>query len=120
MLKHVIVERPHAGRVDEFVALAIELRLVMHDRGWVHYTAWRAGEADRGEPPLFDVGILSRAVPFDEGLVVLEAHFRDRDELETQLAAMRNDPEVVNILVKAMATVDRSASRSYVLEDWWP
>ena len=120
MLKHVIVEQPLADRLDEFVACGLELRALMRDRGWRPYTAWRSVAGDEGEPPMFDVGILGRPTPAGEGIVVFEGDFADRDQLEAQLHAMRNDPEVVKLLVRAMQAVDTSASRAYILEDWWP
>ena len=120
MLKHVIVERLRPGREDDFVALALELRVVMLERGWRQYTAWRAVAGDEGEPSMFDVGILGRAVALDGSAVGFECDFDSREQLEQQLQAMRNDPEVVKLLVRAMETVDPSASRSYILEDWWP
>ena len=120
VVKHVIVERPLPDRVEEFVACAIELRQVMTARNWAQYTAWRATPADEGEPTMFNVGILGRAVPFDPELVVLECTFADRAALEAQLEAMRNDAEAVKIILRAFDMVDVSASRAYVLEDWWP
>ena len=119
MLKHVIVERVQAGREDDFVALTLELRVLMQERGWRHYRAWRAFAADVGEPGMFDVGILGRAVVV-EGAVGFECDFDDREQLEAQLQGMRSDPEVVKVLLRAMETLDASASRSYILEDWWP
>lgn len=119
MLKHVIVERPKAGMVDGLEDLAMELRALMTARGWVHYRAWKAvGDVDAGEPPLFDVGILNRVT--DAGLVAFEADFPDRASLEAQLQAMRNDPDVVKILVRAAELCDRDRSRSYVLDAWEP
>ena len=120
MLKHVIVERPLPDRLDEFVACGLELRVLMNQRGWRPYTAWRTVAGDEGEPPMFDVGILGRPVPVGEGIAVFEGDFDDRGQLESQLQAMRNDPEVVKLLLRAMQTVDTSASRAYILEDWWP
>jgi hypothetical protein len=120
VVKHVIVERPLPDRVEEFVACALELRHVMAARGWEHYTAWRATIGDEGEPTMFNVGILGRAVPFDPELVVLECTFDDRAAFESQLEAMRNDSEVVKIILRAFDMVDTSVSRAYVLEDWWP
>lgn len=116
----MIVERLRPGREDEFVALALELRVLMEQRGWRHYTAWRAVAGDEGEPPMFDVGILGRAVALDGTAVGFDCDFDDREQLEAQLSAMRNDPEVVKVLVRAMETVDPTASRAYILEDWWP
>ena len=120
MLKHVIIERPLPGRVQDLEAFGIELRAMMRARGWRPYDAWRTVAGDEGEPPMFDVGILGRPVPAGEGLAVFECTYADRDELEAQLHAMRNDPEVVRLLLRAMETVDTAASRAYILEDWWP
>lgn len=120
MVKHVIVERPLPDRLEDFVARAMELRKVMRDRGWEQYTAWRGAPADEGEPAMFNVGILGRAVALDERVVLLTCDFDDRDALERQLEAMRNDHEVVTIILRAYETIDPELSRAYVLEDWWP
>ena len=120
MLRHVIVERPLPGRMGELEAFGVQLRAMMRERGWRPYDAWLTVAGDDGEPPMFDVGILGRPVPDGEGLAVFECNFPDRDELEAQLHAMRNDPDVVKLLLRAMETVDTSASRAYILEDWWP
>ena len=119
-LKHVIVERIKPGMADRLEDLAMELRALMDERGWSQYKAWRwAADVDLGEPPLFDVGILTRATP-GEGMAVFEGTFPDRETFERQLHLMRNDPAVVKILIKASELSDRSASRSYVLESWEP
>jgi hypothetical protein len=117
-LKHVIVERPLPGKVDEFVGLAHELWDLIDGRGWTTYMAWPMVAADEGEPTLFDVGILGRAVPPDGATFVFEAEFEDRQSLEAQLHAMRTDVEAVKIILTAADLVDRRRSRAYVLQDW--
>ena len=119
-MKHVIVERLRPGREDEFVALAIRLRVLMGERGWNQYTAWRMTAGDEGEPGMFDVGILGRAQQRDGSVVGFDCDFEDRETLEAQLHAMRTDPEVVKIIVQAVEMVEPDASRSYIFEDWWP
>ena len=116
--KHVVVERPRPDRVDEFTALGEELMALMIDRGWHLYTAWNAVRGDEGEPPLFDVGILGRALPPDGALFVFECEFPDLGSLEAQLQAMRNDPEVVKLLLRGPELIDPAASRAYILEAW--
>lgn len=119
-LKHVIVERMKPGMADRLEDLAMELRALMTERGWIQYKAWRwSADVDQGDPPLFDVGIFNRATP-GEGLAVFEGDYPDRETFERQLEQMRNDPAVVKILVKALELADRTASRSYVLESWEP
>lgn len=119
-LKHVIVERMKPGMADRLEDLAMELRALMSERGWIPYKAWRGTtDVDQGDPPLFDVGILNRATA-DETVAVFEGDFPSREALEQQLREMRNDPAVVKILIKAAELADRSASRSYVLESWEP
>jgi len=119
-LKHVIVERMKPGKRQQLEDLAMELRAHMEQRGWIHYKAWLGvADVDQGDPPLFDVGILNRATP-DDGIAVFEGDFPDRETLESQLREMRNDPQVVKILIRAAELADRSASRSYVVESWEP
>lgn len=118
MLKHVIVERPLPGRVDEFVTLARELWDLMAEREWQPYRAWPVVAGDEGEPGLFDVGVLGRARRPDGVQFVLECEFPDRQALEGQLTAMRTDVEVVKIILAAAELLDRDASRAYVLQDW--
>src|SRR6476661_6937123 len=105
VVKHVIIERLRPGREDEFVALAIQLRVLMGERGWNQYTAWRMTAGDKGEPGMFDVGILGRAQQQDGSVVAFDCDFDDRAALEKQLHAMRNDPEVVKIIVQAVEMV---------------
>jgi hypothetical protein len=118
--KHVVVERPLPGREDEFVACGVELQSLLTARSWRNYRSWTAEAGDEGEPPLFDVGILNRAASPEGRLHVFECDFGSRDELESQLRAMRNDIEVVRVLVRAQETADRAASRAYVLQTFEP
>jgi hypothetical protein len=118
VVKHVIVERPLPGRVDEFVALAQRLWDLIAVRGWVQYDAWPMVAADEGEPALFDLGILGRALPPSALTFVFEATFPDQAALEAQLHAMRTDRDVVSIILAAGETVDPKGSRAYVLQHW--
>jgi len=118
VVKHVIVERPLPGRVDEFVTLARRLWDLIADRGWVTYDAWPMVAADEGEPALFDYGILGRALPPRALTFVFEATFPDQAALEAQLQAMRTDHEVVSIILAAAELVDPTGSRAYVLQHW--
>jgi hypothetical protein len=118
VVKHVIVERPLPGRVDEFVTLARRLWDVIAARGWVTYDAWPMVAADEGEPALFDLGFLGRALPPSALTFVFEATYPDPAALEAQLHAMRMDREVVAIILAAGELVDRTGSRAYVLEHW--
>ncbi|MCU1376170.1 MAG: hypothetical protein JWO68_3456 [Actinomycetia bacterium] len=118
MLKHVIVERPRPERAEEFVVLAQRLWDLMAERGWTTYDAWPMVAADEGEPGLFDLGILGRALPPTALTFVFEATFPDRESLEAQLRAMRTDIDAVKIILAAADLVDRTGSRAYVLEHW--
>lgn len=118
MLKHVIIERPLPGHEAEFVTLARRLWDVMAVRGWTTYTAWPMVAADEGEPALFDLGILGRALPPDGTTFVFEAVFPDRAALDVQLYTMRTDVEAVKIILAAAELIDGAASRAYVLQDW--
>jgi hypothetical protein len=120
-LKHVIVERIKPGNEAKFEALGVELKLVMlqHD-DWVQYRAWRGtADVDVGDPPLIDVGILNRATAYD-GFALFDGDYPSREAFERQLQAMRNDADVVRILVRIAELADRAHSRSYVLDSWTP
>ena len=119
MLKHVIIERPIEERRDEFVRLAVELRRVMIERGWRPYDAWQAVDVDEGEPFNLKVGILARAVA-PPGRLFFQCDFPDAASLEAQLHAMRNDAEVVRIIVTALDMVDPAESESFIVEEYWP
>jgi hypothetical protein len=118
VVKHVIVERPLPGRAEDFVAVARRLWEVIAARGWVNYDAWPMVAADEGEPALFDLGILGRALRPSAVTFVFEATFPDQATLEAQLHAMRTDREVVSIILEAAETIDPRASRAYVLQHW--
>jgi hypothetical protein len=120
VVKHIIVERLRPGREDEFVALAVRLRVLMGERGWNQYTAWRMVAGDEGEPGMFDVGILGRAQQRDGNIVGFDCDFADRAALEAQLHAMRTDADAVKIIVQAAEMVESESSRAYIFEDWWP
>ena len=120
MWKHVVIERPLPGKVDEFVAIGVELWGVLEERGWPIYKAWVVSAGDEGEPPLFDVGILGRATQPDGVTIAFESDFVTREALEATLDGMRADSEVVKRIVRAAELVDREASRSYILEQLTP
>jgi hypothetical protein len=120
MWKHVVIEEPKPGCMEEFEIHAFELWRHLTDRGWLPYRAFIAREPERGEPSLFDLGVLRTAVAAAQPLFIAEAEFPDRETLEKQLAEMRLDREVARINMAASHLVNPAASRSYIVEDLMP
>jgi hypothetical protein len=118
--KHVIVEQPKAGCIEELEVHAYELWRHITDRGWTPYRAYIARPPESGEPSLFDLGVLRTALAMDEPLIFYEAQFPDRAALEKQLAEMRLDREVARINMAASHLVHQGASRSYIVEEIAP
>jgi hypothetical protein len=120
MLKHVVIEHPKPGCIDKLEAAGVALQRVLVARGLRPYTAWRAVSPEVVEAGMFDVGLLGRATAPANSVAVFECTFESRAQLEAQLHAVRNDPEAVKIMVGALDFVDRTQTRSFILEDWRP
>jgi hypothetical protein len=118
--KHVIIEQPKAGCLEELEVHAFELWRHMADRGWLPYRAYIAGEPEGGEPSLFDLGVLRTAIRPAQPVIFYECEFPDRETLEKQLAEMRLDREVARINMAASHLVHQELSRSYIVEELLP
>jgi hypothetical protein len=118
--KHLILEHVRLEHVHEFETHAYELWRHMADRGWVPYHAHVARGSEHVVPSLFDIGVLRTAEPLDTVLIVFEAEFATRADVEAQLAAMREDRDVARITLAASRCVVAGASRSYLTEAFAP
>lgn len=120
MLKHIVIEHPKPGCIDNLEAAGVALQRVLVARGLRPYTAWRAVAPEVVETGMFDVGMLARATAHANSVAVFECTFESREQLEAQLHAVRNDPEAVKIMVGALDFVDRNLNQAFILEDWHP
>lgn len=118
MLKHIVIEHPKPDSIHLLEAAGGELQKVLVARGWRPYRAWRASAPETDGPGHFDVGMLGRATVEADSVVVFEAEFPDRAALDAQLAAVRNDPEAVRILIKAQSFIEVEMTRVLIVESW--